>query len=232
MKLSNWLCMIPLALLLLISLAGGLPDEAMGRITHVVDGDTADVQLQDHDSRITEDLIRIRFADIDTPEMDTPQGPVAKAFTAKWLEGSTVYLDLDDKRGTDPYGRWVAVIYLAGPDGSIDTSKNFNRMLVDAGQACVWDFDDNEFSPADWWPGGIPATACVKGSSETKTPVLTPSIPSSSGDQYVGSTKSDKYHYPSCRWAEKINPSNEIWFSSSEDARAHGYVPCKVCNPP
>jgi len=49
---------------------------------------------------------------------------------------------------------------------------------------------------------------------------------------FVGSIKSDKYHYPSCRWAEKINPENEIWFSSSKDARNHGYVPCKVCNPP
>lgn len=49
---------------------------------------------------------------------------------------------------------------------------------------------------------------------------------------FVGSTKSNKYHYPSCQWAQKIKPSNEIWFTSSEDARAHGYVPCKVCNPP
>jgi hypothetical protein len=48
----------------------------------------------------------------------------------------------------------------------------------------------------------------------------------------VGSLKSDKYHYPSCRWAEKIKPENEIWFSSSQDARDHGYVPCKVCSPP
>lgn len=49
---------------------------------------------------------------------------------------------------------------------------------------------------------------------------------------FVGSTKSNKYHYPDCEWAKKIKPSNEIWFSSSVDARAHGYVPCKVCNPP
>lgn len=49
---------------------------------------------------------------------------------------------------------------------------------------------------------------------------------------FVGSIKSDKYHYPSCRWAKKINPENEIWFTSSTDARNHGYVPCKVCNPP
>ena len=49
---------------------------------------------------------------------------------------------------------------------------------------------------------------------------------------FVGSIKSNKYHYPGCQWAKKINPENEIWFSSSQDARAHGYVPCKVCNPP
>lgn len=49
---------------------------------------------------------------------------------------------------------------------------------------------------------------------------------------FVGSIKSDKYHYPSCKWAEKIKPENEMWFSSSQDARNQGYVACKVCNPP
>jgi hypothetical protein len=49
---------------------------------------------------------------------------------------------------------------------------------------------------------------------------------------FVGSIKSNKYHYPSCQWAQKIKPENEIWFSSSQDARAQGYVPCKVCSPP
>jgi hypothetical protein len=49
---------------------------------------------------------------------------------------------------------------------------------------------------------------------------------------FVGSIESNKYHYPSCRWAEKIKPEHEIWFSSSEDARNHGYIACKVCSPP
>ncbi len=49
---------------------------------------------------------------------------------------------------------------------------------------------------------------------------------------FVGSIKSDKYHYPSCTWAKRIKPENEIWFTSSADARAHGYVPCGVCHPP
>ena len=48
-------------------------------------------------------------------------------------------LDLDDKTGKDQYGRWVAVCYLDG--------KNFNKQLVDAGQAVVKDFKNNEFDP-------------------------------------------------------------------------------------
>lgn len=50
--------------------------------------------------------------------------------------------------------------------------------------------------------------------------------------QFVGSINSDKYHYPDCRWAQKIKPGNEVWFSSSEEARKAGYKPCKVCGPP
>lgn len=49
---------------------------------------------------------------------------------------------------------------------------------------------------------------------------------------YVGSVNSDKYHYPSCRWAKKISSHNLTKFGSAEEARKKGYVPCKVCNPP
>ena len=48
---------------------------------------------------------------------------------------------------------------------------------------------------------------------------------------YVGSIKSDKYHYPDCRWAESIKLENEIWFSSTGEAEEQGYVPCKTCQP-
>ena len=54
----------------------------------------------------------------------------------------------------------------------------------------------------------------------------------SPSDKYVGSINSNVYHYPSCRYVKQIYPENKIWFSSSSDARAHGYRPCKVCCPP
>jgi len=49
---------------------------------------------------------------------------------------------------------------------------------------------------------------------------------------YVGSKNSNKYHYPSCRYARGINPENIVTFDSAKEARAAGYVPRKICRPP
>jgi hypothetical protein len=50
--------------------------------------------------------------------------------------------------------------------------------------------------------------------------------------KYVGSKNSNKYHYPTCKSAQKIKPENLVTFNSAKDAQAAGYVPCKVCKPP
>ncbi len=141
-----------LSILLLISLATGAPDEAYGRVTKVVDGDTFDVTLEDYNSsQVSEDVIRIRLADIDTPEVRGPKaceaGKEASTYTRTWLQSTYVFLDLDDKTGKDPYGRWVAVVYLAE---SGQPGRNFNKQLVDSGHAVIDDFRNNEFDPGSW----------------------------------------------------------------------------------
>lgn len=50
--------------------------------------------------------------------------------------------------------------------------------------------------------------------------------------KYVGSRRSNKYHYPWCQWAKKINPHNLVTFRSVKEAQEAGYIPCKVCKPP
>jgi micrococcal nuclease len=141
-----------LALLISVCLVAGAPDKAYGRVIKVVDGDTFDIALQDYNSsQIAEDVIRIRLADIDTPEVRGPKaceaGKVASAYTRTWLLSNYVFLDLDDKTGKDPYGRWVAVVYLAegGKPG-----RNFNKQLVASGHAVIEDFKNNEFDPGSW----------------------------------------------------------------------------------
>ena len=148
MKLTKAILMMHM--LLLIALAAGTPDEAMGRVSKVVDGDTFDMTLESHDSRISEDLIRIRLADIDCPDTRGAKaceaGKKASADTRTWLLSNYIFLDLDDKTGKDQYDRWVAYLNEDGKPG-----RNFNKMLVDAGQAVVKDFKNNEFDPLSWW---------------------------------------------------------------------------------
>jgi len=50
--------------------------------------------------------------------------------------------------------------------------------------------------------------------------------------EFWASKVSNKYHYPSCEWAQKIKPENLVKFSSPEQAQKDGYIPCKVCAPP
>ena len=225
MRLKPILALLVLASLLPI-LATAAPDEASGVVTNVVDGDTFDLRIEKTDPRILYEIERVRLADVDSPEMSTPEGPPAKAYTNETLLGQRVWLDIDNesKSGRDMYGRLLAVVYLEDLNGTINTTHPFNRLLVDAGFAVVKDFTNNEFDPAAWWEEGIP--------QPEPSPAPEISTTTAKSGQFVGSLESDKYHYPSCRWAKKILPQNEIWFSSSQDARAAGYVPCGVCKPP
>jgi micrococcal nuclease len=50
--------------------------------------------------------------------------------------------------------------------------------------------------------------------------------------KYVGSAKSNKYHIPTCQWAQKIKPGNLVTFKLAKEALDAGYIPCKVCKPP
>lgn len=48
---------------------------------------------------------------------------------------------------------------------------------------------------------------------------------------YVGSSESDKYHKPTCRWTDEINDSNLVHFDTIEEAKAAGYEACGTCRP-
>jgi micrococcal nuclease len=190
-----------MALVLLFPFVSALSDEAKGFVSYVADGDT-----------ITVDGVGVvRLADVDSPELTAPGGPEAKEYTRKQLLGKQVFLDLDNNTGLDRYGRKVCVVFLTNADGTV--GDIFNRMLVDAGHATAEDVKDNEFDPREWW---LDADVNSGHFAEKK---------------FVGSTKSNKYHYPECRWAKKISPENEIWFSGFADAKIKGYVPCGVCHP-
>ena len=49
--------------------------------------------------------------------------------------------------------------------------------------------------------------------------------------QIVVSKNSNKFHYSTCRWAQRITAKNKIEFKSADEARSAGYLPCGTCKP-
>ena len=124
------MALLVLAYLLPI-LALAAPDEAGGTVTNVVDGDTFDIRIEKTDPRIIYEIERVRLADVDSPEMSTPEGPPAKVFSTETLLGKRVWLDIDDrsKDGRDMYERILVVVYLEDLNGAINATHPFNRLL-------------------------------------------------------------------------------------------------------
>lgn len=57
-------------------------------------------------------------------------------------------------------------------------------------------------------------------------------VPSVIAADFWASKNSNKYHYPSCTWAQRIKPANLVKFNSPAEAMKAAYIPCKVCKPP
>ncbi len=106
--------------------------EASGLCYHVVDGDTIDV----------EGVGRIRLVGVNTPERGQPGYQEAKDFLEQMCLGKIVYLDIDDEKPRDKYGRILAVIYI--------DSLNLNAELLRRGYAKILYIPPSEFDPYSW----------------------------------------------------------------------------------
>lgn len=73
---------------------------------------------------------------------DEPGGKEAREFMRNLCEDKTVYLDLDDERSTDKYGRMLAVVYVG--------QKNVNVELLRKGYATIFYIPPSEFNPYSW----------------------------------------------------------------------------------
>lgn len=151
----------------IIADAFALQDEACGIVTNVVDGDTLDVTIEKTSSKVTHDIERVRLADVDSPEMESVDGPAARDFTYAVLMNKKVYLDIDDlsENGRDSNGRLICLVYMTGIYGQPISAPNFNRLLVDSGHARLNNFTNNEFDPDDWQTGNQ-GSAWIKNSLE------------------------------------------------------------------
>lgn len=115
---------------------------------------------------------------------------------------------------------------------SADLKNDENLLIIESKEiARIYKEQFNKF-----WNGTFIDTCEYKDEDRLEkilvaTGTVLPMPKSSSKGKYVGSKKSNKFHYPYCKWAQKINPENEIWFKDRQEAIDKGYVPCKVCDP-
>ena len=126
-------------------------------VTHVVDGDTIDVQIGEREERV-------RLIGIDTPETKKPNspiecfGPEASAFTASLLPIGTHVRIQRDLVGRDDYGRLLGYVYL---DGTDDTFVNME--IIRQGYATPLTIEPNSTYARDFAQAATDAEAAGLG---------------------------------------------------------------------
>src|SRR5262245_38545878 len=99
---------------------GAAAEPLSGKVVGITDGDTITVVVNRH-------TIKVRLAEIDTPERGQPWANRAKEALSGKVLGQVVQLQVMD---TDRYGRTVAKVYCDGRD--------INREMVREGNAWVY----------------------------------------------------------------------------------------------
>jgi endonuclease YncB( thermonuclease family) len=106
-------------------------------VNDVIDGDTFD----------TAEGYRIRLADVNAPEIDETGYLESAEYLELLVEDKTVCLDIDSISVTDPYGRYVCLVFV---EYNSTHYMNVNQALVSGGYAEVDDYTNNEFDPNTW----------------------------------------------------------------------------------
>jgi hypothetical protein len=78
--------------------------------------------------------------------------------------------------------------------------------------------------------GALPSAPV--GPAEAVSPAPKAEAEDEAEGEFVGFKKSNKYHYPTCKWARTRYPAQLIKFKSATEAQEHNYFPCPVCKPP
>ena len=143
----------------------------------------------------------------------------------------------------------VAGLLLIGAVGSIggdDSSTNSSNTTTQKEQTSIIETVPEEKENIESVAGG--KSEQEKETKEDKTATTKPADPALQKPEvsvdpeqafrdklsqynYVGSSESDKYHKPKCKWNSKINDGNLVHFDTEDEAKSAGYEPCGTCKP-
>jgi hypothetical protein len=80
--------------------------------------------------------------------------------------------------------------------------------------------------------GAGPQEGTVAGTPAGPAPAVSPARDTEPETEFLGFKRSNKYHYPTCKYVKGVKPEWLIKFKSAADAQAHHYIPCPLCKPP
>ena len=185
------------------------------KVVRVVDGDTIKVLFNGKEESL-------RLIGIDTPESvhpntdkNSPEGIMASNYTKSQLEGKQVVLEFDVQE-RDQYGRLLAYVWLG--------NNMFNKTLLEEGYALVSTYPPNVRYVNDFLALERIARENDKGLWQYEEVKVNPETAA-----FIGSKRSDKYHYVSYTHSGQIAAHNLIYFESLDHAIANGYKPCGIC---
>ena len=185
--------------------------ERRGRVRWVVDGDT--IVLTDGE--------RVRYADINTPEVahdgesGEPYGDEARAFNQKLVQGRWLNLELAEE-SRDHYGRLLAYVFLE--DGTF-----VNGVLVQQGYGHLI----HRQSKAPYWERllSLQRQALKEKKGIWSLPVSKPE------KYYLGNKRTWVFHRPDCQFGLKTAKRNRVFFESRYEALYQGFSPGRRCKP-
>jgi hypothetical protein len=122
---------------------------------------------------------------------------------------------------------------LVNQGGSQTTAPRITPSQPSSGEAAARVTVPQSPKPMTEVPDPKPAepTARVSDPQPVPAPPAPKPAETTSPGKYVGFTASNKYHNPGCKWAAGIQRYRHQTFSSAQEARGHGYIPCPTCKP-
>ena len=183
------------------------------------------------------------FAD-STPDLDITGMQIQKVKKVHTdSEGNTkkstdVYLKFKVKTDSDSMGNYTVEVKCLDKDNKeiktiksyVDSEGNASIPLKDVSGIKSANLTISDDSGNVLYNNSTSNVKTIEKVTKDK-PKTTSSSSSSSSATYWASANSNKFHYPSCEWAQKISSKNKIVFHSRSEALNAGYSPCQVCGP-
>jgi micrococcal nuclease len=174
--------------------------------------------VDDGDTIVLTDGRRIRYIGINAPEVESkysraePFGNEARELNREMVYLKKVRLEFGNEKN-DQYGRFLAYVFL--PEGTF-----INNAIIEAGYAYCLPKKPNVKYEELFLKSQQKAILLNKGIWQNLD---------NNQEEYVGSSRSKRFHLKSCQFAVKIDKKSIKIYKGKRDAYMDGYAPCKKC---